>query len=170
MCESGFHCSKEPYDAFSYVHGEWLAKVEVRGQHLSEDNKEVWEEMRVVEKYRWTKEDSVKLAIYAAELVIDIFEKEYPNDDRPRKAIEAAKNYLKNPSQKNRRAAWAAARAAEAAEAAGAAWAAAMAAEYAEAAGAAWAAAMAAEYAEPAVIKKIQKYFMKLVKDKQNGL
>ena len=40
-------------------------------------------------------EDKVGYAIYAAELVLDIFEAKYPDDDRPRKAIEAAKNYLK---------------------------------------------------------------------------
>jgi hypothetical protein len=62
-----------------------------------------------VGKYDWawwylrkvlTKEQSVKIAIYAAEQVIKTFEKEYPEDDRPRKAIEAAKAYLKNPCDK----------------------------------------------------------------------
>jgi hypothetical protein len=42
--------------------------------------------------------DKVRYAINAAELVLHIFEEKYPNDDRPRKAIEAAKHYLKNPS------------------------------------------------------------------------
>jgi hypothetical protein len=40
----------------------------------------------------------VKYAIFAAEQVIDIFEKKYPDDKRPRKAIEAAKDYLKSPN------------------------------------------------------------------------
>lgn len=47
--------------------------------------------------------------------MIDIFEKGHPNDDRPRKAIEAAKEWLKNPTEENRKAAeaaWAAAAAA----------------------------------------------------------
>jgi len=34
-------------------------------------------------------ENKVKLAIYSAELVLPIFEERYPNDDRPRKAIDA---------------------------------------------------------------------------------
>lgn len=38
----------------------------------------------------------VKYAIFAAEQVIDIYEKEYPDDNRPRKAIESAKYYLEN--------------------------------------------------------------------------
>ena len=45
----------------------------------------------------------VSSAVYSAEQVIDIFEREYPNDDRPRKAIEAAKKYIDDPSEKNKR-------------------------------------------------------------------
>ncbi len=44
----------------------------------------------------------VEYAVYAADQVIDIFEKKYPNDDRPRKAIEAARRCIKNPSKKNK--------------------------------------------------------------------
>ena len=61
--------------------------------------------MRIVKAYNWTKEDSVEFSIYVAELVIDIFEKKYPNDKRPREAIESAKNWLKNPTEENRQAA-----------------------------------------------------------------
>lgn len=50
------------------------------------------------------KTQKIKYAIYAAEQVLGIFEKEYPNDDRPRKAIEAVKKYLKNPSRHSERA------------------------------------------------------------------
>ena len=71
--------------------------------------------MRIVESWEWTKEDSVKLAVYAAELVIGIYEKRYPNDDRPRKAIKAAKAYLKNPSDSAANAAYVAYAAANAA-------------------------------------------------------
>jgi predicted metal-dependent hydrolase len=58
----------------------------------------------------------VKYAIYAAEQVIEIFEKKYPEDKRPRKAIEAAKQYLKTHSGKDKNAAYAAASAAYAAK------------------------------------------------------
>ena len=64
--------------------------------------------------------DNVKYAVYAAEHVIDIFEKEYPDDDRPRKAIKAAKAYIANPRQKTRDAAQSAAQ--SAAEASWRAW------------------------------------------------
>ena len=44
----------------------------------------------------------LKYAIYAAEKVLPIFEKKYPNDDYPRKAIEAAKKVLKKDNKENR--------------------------------------------------------------------
>lgn len=72
---------------------------------IEQDDKQCWEEMRIVKKVNWNKKDSVSLAIYAAELVIDNFEIRYPNDKRPREAIEAAKRWLKNPTEKNRSAA-----------------------------------------------------------------
>ena len=50
-------------------------------------------------------EDYVKYAVYAAEQVIDIYEKQYPNDKRPRNAIKAAKRCIKNPSEGNKKAA-----------------------------------------------------------------
>ncbi len=54
----------------------------------------------------------VQYAIFAAEQVIEIFEREYPEDERPREAIAAAKEYLKNSGKKNRKIAVAAADAA----------------------------------------------------------
>src|SRR3990167_2866933 len=87
ICNWGLHCSKEPYHAFSYVQGKILARVECRGKNIIQDDKECWESQRVVKAYQWTKKDSVNLAIYAAKLVLPIFEKKYPNDKRPRKAI-----------------------------------------------------------------------------------
>jgi hypothetical protein len=42
-----------------------------------------------------------QLVLKGAELVLPIFEKKYPNDDRPRKAIETAKAYLLNPTEEN---------------------------------------------------------------------
>ena len=53
--------------------------------------------------------DKIRYAIYAAEQVVDIFERKYPEDKRPRQAIDAAKTYLNNPTEANKRAAYAAA-------------------------------------------------------------
>jgi len=95
ICSVGLHCSENILDALSYVSGEYLARVEVRGEHVSkEDSKEAWSEMRLKKVYRWTKKDSVALAVFAAEQVIGIYEKYKPEDKRPRNAIEAAKRWL----------------------------------------------------------------------------
>lgn len=61
-------------------------------------------------KYDWinwvitrkmTKRQCAQYAIYAAEKVLHIYEKKYPDDSRPRLAIEAAKMYLRNQNNKN---------------------------------------------------------------------
>ena len=39
----------------------------------------------------------VRYAVFSAEKGLDIFERQYPDDKRPRKAIEAAKRWLDNP-------------------------------------------------------------------------
>ena len=101
-------------------------------------------------------ENRIRYAIFAAEQVIDIFERKYPKDDRPRKAIEAAKAVLKNDNEKTKSAA------ADSAESAGlAAWSAESAAEFA-----AWSAAWSAESAaESAMKEKIIRYGVGLLKE-----
>ena len=109
ICNRGFHASKRAIDAMGYVNCEVLAKVEVRGESEKQEDKQCWSEMRLIKTYKWTKKDSIALSIYSAELCLKNFEKEYPNDDRPRKAIEAAKAVLEKGTKKNRDAAWSAA-------------------------------------------------------------
>ena len=118
----GFNASRNIIDAMSFVNMENLALVETKGKTFKSDDKITSESMRIVRAWKWEKKDSVALAIYAAELVIDIFEKVYPDDKRPRNAIEAAKNYLKNPTPAARAAAGDAWAAWTVARAAGAAW------------------------------------------------
>ena len=60
------------------------------------------------------KPNQVRYAIFAALEVIHIYEKKYPKDKRPRKAIEASQAWLDNPSDKTKTAADAAAAAAAA--------------------------------------------------------
>ena len=60
-------------------------------------------------KYNFTNEQirniRVRFAILCAEAVLYIFEDKYPTDNRPRKAIKAAKEYLKTKSKDAARAA-----------------------------------------------------------------
>ena len=125
ICENGFHCSRTCYQAFTYVQGEILAQVEVSGASIVNDDKEAWQKMRLVRVWRWQKHDSVALSIFAAELVLENFEKMYPDDKRPRAAIDAARRWLAAPTEENAESARSAAMAAEsAAMAAESAWAA----------------------------------------------
>ena len=120
-----------------------------------------------------TRKQKLQYSIFAAESVINIYEKKHPNDKRPRRAIEAAKKVLKYDSKKNRAAAYAAATAATAYVAADAAAYAA----YAAAAAAAYAATAArtaaaaaydayAAYAHKQLQKKIINYGIKLLRSK----
>jgi hypothetical protein len=52
----------------------------------------------------------VSYAVFSIERVIDIYQKKYPKDKRPLKAIKAAKKCINNPSKENRGAAQAAVR------------------------------------------------------------
>ena len=62
------------------------------------------EKLMLTPKFSWTnwlvinnlsKEQSIKYAVFAARQVLDIYEEEYPADQRPREAIEATEGYLK---------------------------------------------------------------------------
>ena len=112
LCQNGFHASPTILDAMRYVFAGWICRVGVAGDCKIDDDKSAWSNMMIVKRYKWTKKMSVSLAIYAAELVLKIYEKKYPKDTRPRCAIAAAKAYLKNPCEKTKDAAHAAADAA----------------------------------------------------------
>ena len=101
LCKKGLHCSKRVYQAFSFVQGEILAKVECSGKSDIQDDKEAYSEMRIVKCYRWQKVDSVALSIFAAGLCLANFEKVFPDDKRPKEAIEAAKRWLRDPTKEN---------------------------------------------------------------------
>jgi len=85
-CE-GLNCCSHIVDAMGFVWCEVLAEVRIRGKKIVGDNKITSQEMKLIQAWKWTKMDSVSLAIYAAELVIGYFEEKYPDDKRPRDAI-----------------------------------------------------------------------------------
>ena len=51
------------------------------------------------------RENKIRYACYAAKQVLEIFEEQYPNEKRPRQAINAALKCIKNDTDKNREAA-----------------------------------------------------------------
>jgi len=95
---------------------EWVAKYKDKEpvaviKHLVADDKWDWANWLIVRIMQYS--EYVDYACFAALQVIDIYERQYPGDDRPRKAIEAAQRCVDNPSEENK-AAGEAARAAEA--------------------------------------------------------
>ena len=107
MCGQGFHYCKDALDSLKYVYGDRWFMVEVRGEEQTEGNKTVACEMRLVREIPM-KAVAVRFALACAGMVLDKFESKYPDDDRPRKAMEAAKAWLDNPTEANRSAASAA--------------------------------------------------------------
>ena len=54
ICKSGLHCSKRIIDAMYYTKAEIIAKVEVKGNHLEQSDKEVWNNMRILKAWKWS--------------------------------------------------------------------------------------------------------------------
>ena len=148
ICRAGFHSCDTPLKSLDFVLGDIWAIVESRGSHLTDKEKQVWEEMRIVKKLG-VKRILVRFALLCVSRSLHYFEEEYPDDKRPRQALEAVEAYVKNPSPRNRSAARSAARSAESAArsaesaARSAAWSAARSAAWS----AAWSAARSAESA-----------------------
>ena len=92
----GLNCCENIVDAMGYVAMEVLAQVEIKGEKIVGTDKITSEKMRIVKAWKWEKKDSVALAVYSSELCIENFEKFYPNNNRPRAAIESAKAWLGN--------------------------------------------------------------------------
>ena len=91
MCNNGIHVTTVE----SAVR--WLDErahlVEIRGEHIVGDDKLCCREVLIHPALpHWTRETIVRFAADCAERVLPIFEAKYPNDDRPRKAVEAARS------------------------------------------------------------------------------
>ena len=135
LCERGYHVF-ERKDILQWVNAT-LYEAEVRGETIDHGDKIVAESCRLLRPIPGCNERTLRLfACRVAEDVLPLFEAEYPDDDRPRKAIETARRYARGEATGDELAvAWAAA---------DATWAATWAAAKAAAWDAAWAAAAAA--------------------------
>jgi hypothetical protein len=85
----------------------------LKNQHTT-DIFELYELLKKTENLEWgtwigtrlmTRSQKIKFAIFADEQVLHIFENKYPNDKRPRLAIDAARAYLDDPTLENKNAA-----------------------------------------------------------------
>jgi hypothetical protein len=153
VCRNGIHLLRSEH--LSRWSARDLYRAEYDGELLEAGDKIVVRRARIVEHLKgWTERTARLAAVDFAEAVLPIFGAHYPDDDRPRKAIEAARGYVNGligrDALRAARAASAASADAARAAARAAADAAADAAAYAAAsaaADAAYAAASAAAYA-----------------------
>ena len=123
-CRHGYHLCR-PNDLIRWLN-EAIFEAEFEGECMEVDNKIVVRKARLIRKIEnWNDVTARLFACDCAEHVLPIFEKQYPDDKRPRSAIETARKFaLGTATQDELDAAWGAAWAAARAAAWAAAWAA----------------------------------------------
>jgi len=148
-CVNGIHaCTLE--QALDWFRPECYV-IELAGKVVDEDDKLVARKGRLIRRVgEWNEKSQRLFAADCAGHVLKFFEREHPDDKRPREAIRAARVYARRPTEANRAKMSAARDAAwDAWAARGAAWAARDGAAWYAARGAAWDARdAAARYAE----------------------
>ena len=91
-CERGYHICRP--DDLVYWLDETIYEVEYEGKIVEDDNKCVVRRARLLRRVEtWTERTARLFAADCAEHILHIFETEYPDDDRPRNAIQAARDY-----------------------------------------------------------------------------
>ena len=121
-CERGYHFVN--IEQLPQWIGPTLYEIEVRGQVIHEADKSVAEQARLIRKVETWNDKNLRLyAADCAKRILGLYEKQYPKDDRPRKAIQATRDFAyglitKDAAYAAAAAAYAAANAAYAADAA----------------------------------------------------
>ena len=91
-CASGYHLCREQ-DLVSWL-GPAIYRAEARGARIDCDDKIVVSEARLLSPVTaWDESSSRLFACDCAEHVLPLYEEQYPEDDRPRRAIETARRY-----------------------------------------------------------------------------
>ena len=91
-CERGYHVFSRK-DILEWVNAT-LYEAEIRGETIDNGDKTVAESARLIRPVSgWTDRTLRLHACRVAEDVLPIYEREYPDDDRPRKAIETARRH-----------------------------------------------------------------------------
>lgn len=91
-CKNGYHlCRKQD---LIYWLGPAIFEAEARGERVDADNKVVVREARLLRRVdTWNERTARLFACDCAERVLPIYEREHPNDKRPRQAIKTARRY-----------------------------------------------------------------------------
>jgi hypothetical protein len=119
LCNSGWHLATHQGIAEHARTGAVLWIAEGRGAQDAQDDKIAFTSARLVSQVgTLTQVIAVQWAAECAKRVLKLYEDRYPEDKRPREAIQAALKWVKDPTEANRAAANAAAYAAYVANAA----------------------------------------------------
>ena len=148
LCKNGYHLARES-DLIGWLNAS-IYEAEPSTELIEGDDKIVCRSVRLLKKMHWDDRIMRLFACDCAERALPIYEKDYPDDKRPRHAIEVTRLYAEGKATRKELAAasgaaWAAASDVAWAAASDVAWAAARGAARGVAWGAAWAAASAAE-------------------------
>lgn len=91
-CHNGYHFCQES-DLLEWF-GPVICEAEIGGQVLREGNKTVARTARIVRVLpAWNERTARLFACDCAERVLPVFERQYPDDHRPRTAIETARRF-----------------------------------------------------------------------------
>ena len=91
-CESGYHVA-QCRQLIEWLDDE-IYLVEGRGEHVRYDNKQAFSQIRFVKKFdTWNERTQRLFAADCAEHVLKHFITHYPDDDRPAKVIQAARDF-----------------------------------------------------------------------------
>ena len=92
-CKRGYHLCRAG-DLVSWLNEE-IYEAEGRGEFIrDDDNKDVFPEARLLRKIgTWNERTARLFAVDCAEHILHLFEAKYPDDKRPRLAIEAARDF-----------------------------------------------------------------------------
>ena len=92
-CQYGYHASPSLWDALRYAPGALACKVELSGTIVPHgDDKYAASTRKLVAAVNVERELRL-FAADCAEHVLYLFEEKYPDDDRPRKAIQSARDF-----------------------------------------------------------------------------
>ena len=93
-CENGYHLCRKT-DLLDWL-GPDIYEAECRGECIEADYKIVVREARLLRKLAWNERTARLFACDCAEYILYLYEAAYPNDARPRNAIEMARRYANN--------------------------------------------------------------------------
>ena len=92
LCSRGYHACKKA-DVLDWLNAQ-MCEVELRGETIEGATKIVAQQMRIVKKITTWNDKTARLAACdIAETVTPIWNKYYPNDNRPQACIDAARNF-----------------------------------------------------------------------------